>query len=277
MNKYRYAEMTWPECQAAAQAGKVAVLPVATYEDHGYHLPIDTDVVLCTEICERAVAAVSEHAVLIPPVNHGYSPHHMDFPGTMTITWDTFIKYVRDICVSLAHHQFTHILIVNGHGSNTAPLEMAARLTVLATEGKVACAAVNHWGVCEAIDKGNKNRVSDYGGIAHAGEYETALYLALKPELVDMEKAKDEFYPIPPSFQADLLKGKRTDASIATYMPFWSTMTDSGVMGEATVATKENGALFLEAAVSGLITLIHEFKSLEIRPRKDHHEDKHTD
>ena len=44
MNRYRYAEMSWPECKEAAQAGKVAVLPVATYEDHGYHLPIDTDV-----------------------------------------------------------------------------------------------------------------------------------------------------------------------------------------------------------------------------------------
>ncbi|NJN83435.1 MAG: creatininase family protein, partial [Caldilineaceae bacterium] len=45
--KYRYAEMTWPECKAAVDAGRVAVLPVATYEDHGYHLPIDVDVVLC--------------------------------------------------------------------------------------------------------------------------------------------------------------------------------------------------------------------------------------
>ncbi len=269
--KHRYAEMTWPECKAAADAGRVAVLPVATYEDHGYHLPIDTDVLLCTEICERAVAAVPAEAVLIPAVPHGYSPHHMDFPGTLTIEWDTFIRYVRDICVSLAHHGFDHILIVNGHGSNTAPLEMAARLTVLATEGRVACAAVNHWGVYQARQVGNALRDSEFGGASHAGEYETCLYLALRPELVEMDKATDQMNPLPPSFQFDLLLGKRPDASLATYMPYWSTMTESGVRGRATLATREKGEKMLAAAVAGLVELIQEFKGLEIPPRVDHH------
>ncbi|MEM7803022.1 MAG: creatininase family protein, partial [Chloroflexota bacterium] len=256
---------------SAFLSGRVAVLPVATYEDHGYHLPIDTDVRLCTEICERAVASIPETALLIPPVSHGYSPHHIDFPGTLTIGWETFVHYVRDICVSLATHRFTHILIVNGHGSNTSLLDMAARLTVLATEGKVACAAVNHWGIRQARAVGNAARHSDYGGASHAGEYETALYLALKPELVDMEKAVDEFSPLPPSFQTDLLKGKRTDGSIASYMPYWSTMSESGVRGAATLATAENGNLFLEAAVQGLADLIQEFKTIKITPRQDHH------
>ncbi|MDJ0754780.1 MAG: creatininase family protein [Ardenticatenaceae bacterium] len=269
--KYRYAEMTWPECRAAAEAGRAAVLPVATYEDHGYHLPIDTDVVLCSEICDRAVARLADEAVLIPPVPHGYSPHHMDFPGTLTIAWDTFINYVRDICVSLAHHQFTHILIVNGHGSNTAPLEMAARLTVLAAEGKVACAAVNHWGVHQVREAGKTIRDSEYGGNSHAGEYETSLYLALRPGTVDMDKAVDEMNPLPPSFQFDLLAGKRPDASLATYMPYWSTMTESGVRGRATLGTREKGEAFLEAAVAGLVELIREFKTIEIPARIDHH------
>ena len=118
MGKYRFAEMIWNEIRDAAQAGKVAVLPVATYEDHGPHLPVDTDVVLCTGICERAVAQIPDEAVLVPAIPHGYSPHHMDFHGTLTIEWDTFIKYVRDVCKSLSHHGFERILIVNGHGSN---------------------------------------------------------------------------------------------------------------------------------------------------------------
>jgi creatinine amidohydrolase len=134
--KHRYAEMSWPECRDAIAAGKVAVLPVATYEDHGYHLPIDTDVLLATEICDRAVARIPGEAVLIPPVSHGYSPHHMDFPGTITIGWETFTHYVRDVCTSLVQHGFTRILVVNGHGSNTPLVEMAARLTVLASDGK---------------------------------------------------------------------------------------------------------------------------------------------
>ncbi|MBX3012252.1 MAG: creatininase family protein [Caldilineaceae bacterium] len=269
--KYRYAEMTWPECHAAVQQGRVAVLPVATYEDHGYHLPIDVDVLLATEICERAVARIPTEAVLIPAVTHGYSPHHMDFPGTITIRWDTFINYVKDVCLSLAHHGFTRILIVNGHGSNTAPLEMASRLTVVETEGRVHCAAVNHWGVRKVREEGKLIRTSAYGGASHAGEYETSLYLALRPDLVEMEKAVDERTPLPPSFQNDLLAGKRADGSVAALMPYWSTMSTSGVRGDATQATREKGERFLAAAVEGLIELVGELKSLELPPRQDHH------
>jgi len=269
--KYRYAEMTWPESNDAVKQGRVAVLPVATYEDHGYHLPLDVDVVLATEICERAVARIPAEAVLIPAVTHGYSPHHMDFPGTITIRWDTFINYVKDVCLSLAHHGFTRILIVNGHGSNTAPLEMSARLTVVETEGRVLCASVNHWGVRKLREAGKQIRTSDFGGTSHAGEYETSLYLALRPDLVQMDKAVDERTPLPPSFQTDLLAGKRPDGSIATLMPYWSSMSTSGVRGDATKATREKGERFLEAAVEGLIELVQELKTMELPPRQDHH------
>ncbi len=269
--KYRYAEMTWPESNDAVKEGRVAVLPVATYEDHGYHLPLDVDVVLATEICERAVARIPAEAVLIPAVTHGYSPHHMDFPGTITIRWDTFINYVKDVCLSLAHHGFTHILIVNGHGSNTAPLEMSARLTVVETEGRVMCASVNHWGVRKVREEGKQIRTSDFGGTSHAGEYETSLYLALRPDLVQMDKAVDERTPLPPSFQTDLLAGKRPDGSVATLMPYWSSMSTSGVRGDATKATREKGERFLEAAVEGVIELVRELKTMELPPRQDHH------
>jgi len=269
--KYRYAEMTWPESNDAVKQGRVAVLPVATYEDHGYHLPLDVDVVLATEICERAVARIPAEAVLIPAVTHGYSPHHMDFPGTITIRWDTFINYVKDVCLSLAHHGFTRILIVNGHGSNTAPLEMSARLTVVETEGRVLCASVNHWGVRKLREAGKQIRTSDFGGTSHAGEYETSLYLALRPDLVQMDKAVDERTPLPPSFQTDLLAGKRPDGSIATLMPYWSSMSTSGVRGDATKATREKGERFLEAAVEGVIELVRELKTMELPPRQDHH------
>lgn len=268
---YRYAEMTWPECDQAAVDGRVAVLPVATYEDHGHHLPIDVDVVLCTEICDRAVARIPTEAVLIPAVAHGYSPHHMDFPGTLTIGWETFVHYVRDVCLSLAHHGFGHVLIINGHGSNAPLLEMAARLTVLETDGRTLCASANHWGLYQARQTGNALRQSPYGGASHAGEYETSLYLALRPDLVQMDKAVDEMSPLPPSFQTDLLLGKRPTASHAQLMPFWSTMSESGVRGAATLGTREKGEQFLEAAVTGLIELIREFKEVPLRPRKDKH------
>lgn len=269
--KYRYAEMIWYECKAAAEEGRVAVVPVATYEDHGPHLPIDVDVRLTTEICERAVARIPSEAVLIPPVTHGYSPHHMDFHGTISINWDTFIKYVKDVCCSLAHHGLKRILIVNGHGSNTSPLDLAARLSILEYEGQILCAAVNHWELRKVRELGKTLRDSDYGGTSHAGEYETSLYLALNSELVDMSKAIDERSPLSPSFQTDLLAGTHPQGSGARLVPYWSSQTASGIKGDATKATREKGEKFLEAAIEGLIELIRELGGASILPRRDQH------
>jgi len=138
--KYRYAEMMWYEIKEAAERDRVAIVPVAIYEDHGPHLPVDVDYLLCTEISERAVARIPSEAILAPPVAHGFSPHHMDFHGTITIEWDTLVRYLRDVCCSLAYHGFKRILIVNGHGSNASPVDLAARLTILQYEGQVLCA-----------------------------------------------------------------------------------------------------------------------------------------
>src|SRR5579863_7261331 len=117
--KYRYGEMTWPEVKAAAARPCVAIVPIATLEDHGPHLPIDTDLLLCASVCEEAASRAAGRVVLIPPINHGYTPHHLDFPGAITIGAHTLIEYGLDVCKSLAHHGFERILIVNGHGSNT--------------------------------------------------------------------------------------------------------------------------------------------------------------
>jgi len=269
--KFRYAEMTWREVRDAAAENRVAVLPVATYEDHGDHLPVDVDVVLCTEICDRAVSRIPSEAVLAPPVTHGFSPHHMDFPGPITIEWDTFVKYVRDVCCSLARHGFSRVLVVNGHGSNASPLDLAARLSILATEGKMLCATVSHWGIRSVRELGRHLRESGYGGTSHAGEYETSLYLALRPDLVEMDRAVDEDTRLSPSFQSDLLAGGHPEGSDARMMPYWSTLTDSGVRGRARLATVEKGSRLLAAAEEGLVALIRELRNMEIRSRVDHH------
>ena len=205
--KYRFAQMTMHEVKDAARQDRVAVLPVATYEDHGAHLPVDTDVVLATRICDRAVSRIPQEAILVPAVPHGYSPHHMDYPGTLTIGWDTFIRYVRDVCCSLAHQGFERILIINGHGSNASPLDMAARLANVEYESGILCAFASHWDLRRVKEVSRTLRDSDFNGAAHAGEYETSLYLALEPDLVDMSKAVDERTPLSPSFSIDLLEG----------------------------------------------------------------------
>ena len=265
--KYRYGEMTWPEIKDAAAADRVAVVPIATIEDHGLHLPVDTDLLLCASVCEAAVSRAPERAVLVPPINHGYSPHHMDFPGPITIGAETLIRYGVDVCKSLAHHGFKRILIVNGHGSNTPFIDIIARLTVV--ESGALAAAVNYWAAPGVREAAESLRESEkIGGMNHACEFETSIYLALRPDLVDMSKAVHELSHRPTkNYWTDLVGG---DGPLVMMEP-WSALTDSGVMGDPTKATAEKGRALLDAAANGIVELIDEMRRREPARRKDHH------
>ena len=118
---------------------------------------------------------------------------------------------------------------------------------------------------------GKTLRDSDYGGTSHAGEFETSLYLALRPDLVDMDRAVDERSPLSNSFKTDLLAGGHPEGSDARRVPYWSSVTASGVMGDATRATREKGDQFLEAGITGLIELIRELRGTPIPVRRDQH------
>ncbi len=265
--KYRYGEMTWPEIKEACTARRVAVVPIATIEDHGLHLPVDTDVRLCAAVCEEAVSRAPDRAVLVPPINHGFSPHHMDFPGAITIGAETLIRYGVDVCKSLAHHGFSRILIVNGHGSNTPFVDIIARLTVVET-GALA-AAVNYWAAPGVRDAAEALRESEkIGGMNHACEFETSLYLTLAPELVDMTKAVHELSHHPTkNYWTDLIGG---DGPLAMMEP-WSALSSSGIMGDPTKATAQKGRVLLDAAACGIVELVDELRAREPAVRTDHH------
>jgi creatinine amidohydrolase len=126
-----FGKLSWPEVARAAGEGRVPIVPIGTLEDHGYHLPIDTDVTLVEAVCRGAAERLPAETVLLPPIVHGYSPHHMDFPGTISIRWDTFCRYCTDVALSLVRHGFERVLLVNGHGSNQNLVETAARLTMV--------------------------------------------------------------------------------------------------------------------------------------------------
>ncbi|MBC5823232.1 MAG: creatininase family protein [Candidatus Eremiobacteraeota bacterium] len=265
--KYRYGEMTWPEIKAAAQAQSVAVVPVATIEDHGLHLPVDTDLRLCGEVTERAVSQAGDRSVLVPPITHGYSPHHMDFPGPISIGADTFIKYGVDVCRSLAHHGFSRILIVNGHGSNTPFVDIIARLTTVETSALTA--AVNYWAAPGVREVAESLRESErVGGMNHACEFETSAYLAIAPQLVDMTKARHELsYRPSKNYWTDLIAG---DGPLVM-MENWSALSQTGVMGDPTKASAEKGEKLLAAAAAGIVELIDEMRAREPAKRQDHH------
>ena len=265
--KYRYGELTWPEVKAAAAQNRVAVIPIATIEDHGPHLPIDTDLRLCNAVCEAAVARAADRALLIPSINHGYSPHHMDFPGAITIGPHTLLDYGLDVCKSLARHGFKKLLIVNGHGSNTPFVDIIARLAVV--HCSVLAAAVNYWNAPGVREVAEGLRESDkVGGMNHACEFETSLYLATAPELVDMSLARRELsYRPTENYWTDLIAG---DGPLVMMEP-WSSLSQSGIMGDPTKATVEKGRALLHAVAGGIVTLIDEMLARAPAISVDHH------
>ena len=190
VNKFRYEEFTWPEIREAVAEQRVAVLPVGTIEQHGPHLPLVTDVLCATEIARKAVESIPREAVLLPSVFYAFNEHHLDFPGTIAVEGDTFIKYVTDIGKSLAYHGFRKILLVNGHGSNVPFLDICARN--ITNHSAAICAMVPWWSL---VPKPlfTELRESAYpGGMAHGCELETSVLLYLRGDLVQMEKAEPD-------------------------------------------------------------------------------------
>ncbi|GED71299.1 creatinine amidohydrolase [Brevibacillus reuszeri] len=271
VDKYLFGEMTWPEIKQAVMEKRVAVIPVAMIEEHGHHLPVDTDLLLANEVCVRAGAKIPDEVVVIPAINHGYAPHQMDFPGVISISSDTFISYVVDVCNSLAHQGFERILLMNGHGSNVSLLQVAARQTNLEYPN-VLCASVSHWDFQPVIECAEQVRESENpGGMNHACELETSMYLAIREDLVQMDKAVRDLdkYKNSKYFWLDLV-GKGEGRPVIT-MPYWSTISETGTLGDPTKSTRAKGEQLLNAAVDGLVEFVRIFKNREHLPRINHH------
>src|SRR5688572_14715210 len=167
----------------------------------------------------------------------------MDFPGAITIGWDTFVRYCTDVGRSLAHHGFRRMLFLNGHGSNQNLVETAARL-VMVDRPEVLAAAAFYLASQRAFEVIAEVRSSTRGGMAHACELETSIYLAIDPEAVAMDKAVDELgYP-----QSDYAYMEWSDGPLKL-MPWWSSFSITGVQGRATRGTAEKGEKLLAGAV----------------------------
>ena len=266
--KYRYDELTWPEMREAIAQQPVVLLPFGTIEDHGPHLPINTDNVIVEAICLEAARRAAGDVLVMPLVAYGLDEHHMDFPGTVSVDIQTLLAYVADVAVSAARHGFTHVLIVNGHGSNEPIADLAARRVVLETG--VICGAMSPNAAIDptlAEPVYSQMRQSAPGGVAHAGEYETAMMLHLCPDLVHMDHAVREMGQL----KLDYFNWDYSEPSVLSWQDWWSRMSESGVCGDPTVATAEFGQALFERTVENFVRFVREFRTIPLRPRRDLH------
>lgn len=270
--EYKYEKLTWPEINEAVEEEKMVLIPVGSTEDHGYHLPLDVDQVLPGTICEETVKQRSD-TLLFQTIPHGYLPHHMDMVGGITIGWETFVNYLIDIGTSLVHHGFQKLLFVNGHGSNHHLVEQATRQIILQYP-EARAAMLSWWEIDELQEAVREIGEGGPEGSGHAGEMETSLYLHIAEEYVDMEEAREDiYYPDNPIFYTKDLAGQKREGATTsvTMQEWWSAMSETGVKGDASIASAEKGAVLLEEAVTGLSNILDAYKEYPHKPIEDKH------
>ena len=194
----------------------------------------------------------------------------MDFPGTINNDYEHFMNHVLDITRSLAYHGFKKIILLNGHGSNMPNLNLVARRTNLETDAE--CILTGWWEMLtvdkEFLPSWRESKIP--GGCAHAGELETSLYLYLDEDNVRKDKIENGDI----SFNNENSPFNFVDLfqqGPATLVSWTSSYSDSGVLGEAKLATVEKGERVYNEAVKQLSKLCAWFKDRPKDVRKDRH------
>jgi creatinine amidohydrolase len=217
-----------------------AVLAVGSTEYHGDHLPYGTDSMVATHLAE-AVAEQVDGLLVLPPLPFGMSLHYASFPVAISLTTETLVNVLTEVFVSLLKHGIKKLLVVNGHDGNIAAIETAAR-EFRVDHPEMRIAVLEAWWVT-AGELLPSDTFEVWGGLGHAGEGETSIMLAIKPELVEMERARGVVPDLPLHIEL-----KWTFDELTPY----------GVTGEPTNATGEKGELMRDALVELLVSFIEE-------------------
>ena len=217
---------TMDEIAAFARDCPFAILPVGSFEQHGPHLPLDTD----NRIAEAMAIETARRSVgmVLPVLNVGYAWVWRGKPGTLTFRFDTYMAMIRDIAESLEGWGVKALFVLSGHGSNPQPVKHAIR-ELIHERHDIAILNALYGGLDEMLAECESER---WHNDIHAEEVETALMLAIAPELVRMERAAADYPPVPADY------GK-SELSMGMLMR-------SGVFGDPAPATAQKGRRWLE-------------------------------
>jgi creatinine amidohydrolase len=251
----QFAELTSPEIGQWVERGALALVPVGQVEEHGPHLPVNTDLVIAERTVEAAAALVHPDppVLVLPGIWSGYSASVMQqWPGTIRLRTRVLADMVHDIVTSLVEMGFRRIVLLNAHGHHPALLEMVAR--EIGDETEVAIAVVDVAKM--AADAVKRHRRSFPGGCIHGCEFETSLMLHFG-ERVDMAKAPADARF---TYESENVPG---DGFSGSKRAFWSTWaiqpTESGIYGDPTVASAETGRLIFESMVANVAGFLREY------------------
>jgi creatinine amidohydrolase len=222
-----FAELTSPQVAELLTAARrpVLLLPVGAIEPHGPHAPLGTDPLISAGVCERVAHRLADHpalrALILPPLPYGVTRYAQAFPGAVHVREETLYAIVVDVCTSLTRQGFVDIIVVNNHfePEHVAVLRRATNFLNV--------------GYLDLVRRGNAARLTAefQTGSCHAGQYETSLVLADRPELVDRERMAT----LPP------LAVDMPGAMSAGHKDFVAMGMDHAYCGSPAAATAEEG------------------------------------
>jgi creatinine amidohydrolase/Fe(II)-dependent formamide hydrolase-like protein len=249
---YLLGELTWPEAEKRFRVVDLALLPVGAIEQHGPHLPLDSDAFDADYLARRVAESCSEpKPFVLPLVAYGVSYHHEDFSGTISISPETLSQMVYDIGISAVHHGITKLVIINGHGGNGPALHFAAQMLNRDAH------------IFTCVDTGETSDPDIYAmaetpNDVHAGEIETSTTLASRPHLVRTGKAR-KFIP---RFSIRYLDF--TSKRSVGWYAHTSKISPLGVLGDPTKATREKGERMWQVMIKNLVEFIEDLKSMSL-------------
>lgn len=235
--------LAWPEVEAELGRGRdTVVVAFGATEQHGPHLPLSTDALLGDHLA-RLVADRLD-AFVAPTVRIGCSEHHMDFPGTLSLSEDTFHRLVADIVRSLVRGGFRRIVLVPTHGGNFGPL--AAALEQLGVIEGVEIRALTDLAVLFAVAQAgvDEHAVPLGEGGLHAGEWETSMLMTIHPELVHLDRAEAGY------------TGDMEAAMTAIFDGGVHSVAANGVIGDPARASAKHGTRYWEKVETITLTAV---------------------
>jgi creatinine amidohydrolase len=251
-----FAYLTWKQVDSLPRESTLLVLPTAAIEQHGHHLPLATDTLINNLLLGKALAWVPAELPIyaLPPICYGKSNEHIGFPGTMSVSAQTFLAVVRDLGASIAASGFKKVVLYNTHGGNTSLVDVLAR----DLRAEFGLRTFSLFGSPGATFESVSSQERAYG--FHAGEIETAYLLHATPSLVDTSAYTANYIA-----RVDNPEALKPEGSAANFAWLTRDIAPSGVMGDPMPATAEHGEAWSNEAAARIAELLVAMYNFEPR------------
>jgi len=251
----KYGDLTSPDLGRTV-GERVVVAPLGSVEQHGRHLPLLTDTLLVKGVADQVEARLSDRVLVTPVLWLGASDHHLDFPGTLSLSNSLYGQVIKSLVRCLVHAGATRIFLLNGHGGNIVPVDHA--LTELSNESdqydRTWIVSGTYWVLADDAMSADQHGMAS-PQLTHACEYETSMMLHLHGPLVHQDRAVEGRPPLKSKYWGEGSKGL-----VSAYKRF-ARQTASGSMGLPSAATAAKGASLVGAISDKVVAFIEEFRT----------------